>query len=587
MAILLLCILALVVVMISGTPVSLHDACTLLHIESFCQEHGFCFSLDRDVRNNTITFTNDPEDQISCAEAYIVFSDNLLTDSAEPPILISLTRAERIQASAVYMDVVSDAIMWPLVDPPDQILLELAGLVSQVYVKFENEFPYILAEPDFFTDMITLAERLEETVLIPNRNSWEIVYAYRRVFASLSTVRGINKFIELSVEYVSSSSPGALRHALFSHLVVFVHAWCRVSSALRVPPYISLVEILEQATQFEPAYVRNTQQRGWRILISRDISGNRDDFMPMLPVQPLKYDEENFPLVVLDAMHQLGRMGASFSVENVIEETISVMTRIESILTIRPYQNLIPHLVTIRYVLFFFRHHPMITNLNRAEFCLITRQSWISLFRRLTSAIYGPLCALPQLGAVFHICEESFIPLDVRVKYALPVLVGVQKATASIIRVALPGPQETLTQWFRAAVQVILNIPLDTLRNAIVFDSATTHEEFVQTFVRAALNDAFDYSTGSPIPLNDKNQELKALGIVVALLVIEGDISQIIVNTNAESLFFSSESVRAGFCRVLNCVVFESLFDTFQIHSLLDLLKTYTPLRNARLARYI
>ena len=231
------------VVAVSATPVSVHDACTILHVKSYCQEDGFCFSLTRSPSDNTDNVIG----SVSCVEAYISTSCDLIAPTDESPMVMPVSRAEWNQASTLHHHVVTSEgdLVWPLVDPPSQIFLELSVLVSQVHVKLENEFPYILAEPDLFSDLMTAADKLEETILYPLRQSPSIVSAYRSVFAHLSTVRGINGYLRNSVDHLVTLPHGPLREALFAHLVVFVHAWCRVYGALRIPRMATAFEFLE------------------------------------------------------------------------------------------------------------------------------------------------------------------------------------------------------------------------------------------------------------------------------------------------------------------------------------------------------
>ena len=92
-----------------------------------------------------------------------------------------------------------------------------------------------------------------------------------------------------------------------------------------------------------------------------------------------------------------------------------------------------------------------------------------------------------------------------------------------------------------------------------------------------------DEENGRLVCLEDKNEELVAFGITIALLIIDGDPRACLANlsTNGEMTdwFFHSRSVRNGFSRVLNPVAFETLFDPTDMTPVFDLIRQITPLK--------
>ena len=80
-----------------------------------------------------------------------------------------------------------------------------------------------------------------------------------------------------------------------------------------------------------------------------------------------------------------------------------------------------------------------------------------------------------------------------------------------------------------------------------------------------------------------KADALIVFGSVVGLLVVYGDPRGALLEflsrqSELPNFYFNSRTVRRGFCHVVNCDIFDTLFVDSDVREILDLLRTYKPL---------
>ena len=72
-------------------------------------------------------------------------------------------------------------------------------------------------------------------------------------------------------------------------------------------------------------------------------------------------------------------------------------------------------------------------------------------------------------------------------------------------------------------------------------------------------------------------RNLTVFGSAVAITLIHGDPFGVLLHlfglNKTDNFYFNSVSVRAGFCLVVNCIVFDELFDKFELSEMIQLVR--------------
>ena len=567
-------VLVLAVAVLASTA---RDPCTILQPGSVCFEDGLC-------HNSTIV----SRPTISCMEAYVRISQNLLRPATNPPIVSPIPLHAWLEAAALrhQVDMAQTELVWASSEPPAIIFAEFIHLVQQLSAQFEAEYPNVIADTGLLTDLVTAAERFRTTVLVPSSSS-TLRKHYKEVFVHLIPVRSIEAYLKMIIEHISAMGSLPIRKATFANIIVVYHAWYRVYRAINLPFVTTNFEFISSATQFIPAYLAD-ESADWIIQMPVSVLTPSKSW-PLFPVVPAVYDEGSFPLSVFtgfefaDAAEDQDKL--SLVRDAIIEINAVIAGRFS--LSVMPLRLI----ALVRSTMFLLEHYPGIPRLGlMVEFCDQTRHFLADLFMLLSRNMCrdNERRSIPELLQFFRICGKHSLNLQTRVRDVLPTVIG--SFNRSITKLKFPDVQLGDPDWLHVAVQSLIAIPIYQLRNGVRIKYGTfaknsfkSHILFLHEFVNAVVADAFQAtSSGLLQPVSSvKRDTLFALGIATALLVIEGDPKMTLISLLSHrrilNMYFGSHTVKQGFANVINQPAFETLFDDSESIDLLTNIQKLNP----------
>ena len=536
------------VVMLAGKNYALfQDACTSIDSNSICLESGMC--------------SNDLG--LSCDDAYIRSSQNLLKPIDDPPIV----PPPRHSAGDILISILlSRGELF--IEPEDfhpsiwkrSEHVELMSALTTLTIDMYMDFPRIQYKQYVLVDLVQKARAVVASKIVDPR--YRITLLYTSHFGITRT------YFRAIIEYMNSLSRGnPLRGAIFANLVPFIHAWIKVHEILQLPsPFLGAeyYGILTEASRFDPLYEVNPLEKIWVIPIHI-----REGSTPSLLTIPV-LDNGNFPLSVLDF---LDVSETDFSVNSVIAQFIQ---KYESLIDISDCDYISEY---NRATLFFMKHHPEVTPEDKRLFCRETNTYWqMMLFATAKACSHRRPDIMQTVIDLVGICGRTFFPLQFRAAYLLPLFVASTSPTYQFdLRTSPVNPLRTMSL-----------IPINILRSnvRIAFDDGfgdpeLEHAAFLSQFV-ANITRPEHYlplvsRVGSEVYFSNlvefvvTKSSLMGIGVAIGLLFRAGDPNKIF--QNIPNLYLDSVSVRSGFCKVVNCVGIETLFDQSDIPTVLEFVR--------------
>ena len=546
------------------------DACFLVHGDSYCQDNGYCYSLSY-VRANlsAVLFTENPEYPLSCNEAYIASSAGIIEDSTDPPVVVLRTQSEWDEAVSFGARPIRRSFRWPFPSPPHPSMFDIEQLVDELGYKLSNEFPYIIFEAEILASLIHRVDNLTATVLGIYRNNSPQKLAYKIAFSILPSFREVQAYLKLTMQYVAALPIGPMKEALFINTVPFVHAWSRITWSLGIHPFIMSFEFSELATKFKPVYLGNSPQNIWIVQLSPQTDLDYPALViPLIPRHP--YTEDTFPLDVEEYV------GPEFNMDILLQSYVShIVTRV-SIQAIQQENLVNAFSEPIRALLFFVQHHPSVTSRDRDHFCASTTDLWIRLFDSPPSPRDNMSHGIPELTELVQLCGKSILELLQRIDFVVPYLLG-RSGSTEVHTLYVPTRHAA---WVEESSQRLLAIPVENFFNEVTLAyeephwTLDEHMDILYRFVREAAVYNLTVSNDDA-SRNDRESVMKALGICTALILIEGDPRGVLEPPmKISDLYFNSHQARLGFCRVLNCLIFETIFDDHEIVAVFNYMRS-------------
>lgn len=507
------------------------DACNSLNSTSFCMDSGFC--------SNT-------RNQLSCRDAYIRRSENLLIPNSQVPIIFHPIGTDEVVQSVI--DYTRGELEPPSVDEfvsptitAHPYHVSLIHALSRISKTLGENFPFLHYHDNTqLVYLIVVARVIQSQPELFNE-------VYRRSLMNNSWMKSIRTQIRIYIEHISSlSRTDLLRKSIFANLVPFVHAWVRFHNMLALPSPVMPIEYLNfltTAAQFDPLYETSESKKVW--VIGLPAAARTVMTIPFIDLHSA------VPLPVLDY----------FDFE---ESTLNITTAVDRVIEKSRNLSSIPDLLMS---VMFMQYHPSVTDTHRTLYCA----SFSGMPTQSRTGDFGEFQIISGMLDMSRICGDRGHPLPDRIDWILPIVL--RRANLSN-HYRIPNGRE---------FEYLSDIPISALRQRIrvmsidesSFDTDTllhSHVAYLSHFLEAHSHTLPLIASDTVLDAHQKSI-VESLGVVSALLLIEGDPTGILGSRFARFLF-NSISFRTGFCKVINCIAFETLFRPSEISILLDHLRT-------------
>jgi len=245
----------------------------------------------------------------------------------------------------------------------------------------------------------------------------------------------------------------------------------------------------------------------------------------------------------------------------------------------------------VRAALFYMSNFPGITDLDRTYFCSQSKDLWNPLMSSFTAS-ETEIDSNNAISVIdlLRICGKTFLSIEDRVRLILPiVLAGSRDSKLHEICVAdQHGNTKILTTIESFSRVTFLHLRRKVLLKKDKLAPATEmeHARLLGEFVSEMLEKAFRrfvrvHNTVSSFrerAAGFTNLPMTVLGQTIALLVISGDpdhvLQKLLTDGTMPNLYMNSYHVRNGFCVVVDCNVFDTLFTDNELPTVIELLRT-------------
>jgi hypothetical protein len=506
------------------------DMCTALKSTSFCMDSGFCSDTDR---------------RLTCREAYIRISEGLLRPNSEPPILSKLPTA----FSEFTMFARGEKRMQP--DPHAQQELytnpsfpRFSIALVEFHSILTNRFPYIRYESgELHQELLLAASQLQNLTK---------TVRFRSAIMSLSLVNSISAQIRIYIEFISSlSRTDPLRIAIFAHLIPFVHAWMTLHALFVLPPPLLPLECLEfltTASQYDPLYTESGKT--WLSSLPQIGREFRNS-----PIVPFIDQFETIPLPVYDYL-------------GIPTDGMNMTLMVETIIDRLDPRNKHNQWLSIM----FLANHPNVTNDLKGRFCRSFMQRTNNRIPFFSDGVHRELDFKNLEGVLdlYRLCGDTVVSFAYRTGTILPLLFRRSNLTTTV-------PLNRVDN-YTAILRIPIQVFRHTLRLSMVgvdsseMTSRDIHVDFLTSFLRIPSASAIRAAISTHRVFTQKEKFVpEVLGRIIALLLLEGDPTGIL-RYRFPTLMFDSVSGISGFCKVINCVAFRTLFTLEEIPRVLDYL---------------
>ena len=432
--------------------------------------------------------------------------------------------------------------------------IELTECLSALAAKLKYQYPTIIADIELLRRLVEAAKSVRIHIVVPlmdrGRHPRDLGQ-FSATFAQHSSVKAVETYFDVIVEYIKSTDLiDPIRRAIISNLGPYLHAWLSLHQHLQLPyPFHGrgFIDILTHVGQYDPIYPLNAEEKIWTIPVDH---GAPYFYNPPMIVD--EGDDSNIGDFFNPMLAEMQRLVACHTWSSTPE---TILRLIQARLWVMIGQHNMrrhpgPEMFTlVKASLFYMRMHPEISF---DSFCAATRDTWITLFTIISS--WPENGGFPYLLDLFRICGRNFFTVSDRVLIVLPVILGTREVHGQPIFVSEHVPR----------------LPIFQLRRGVEFQFSTpglTHANYLSQFIDAA----------TLVNSTDANS-LHILGNFVALTIVEGDsegvLQSLIERGVTRDFYFNSQSVKRGFCEVLNCLAFDVLFDTTELVEMLQVLRS-------------
>lgn len=545
------------------------DPCKRLHSSSFCLTSGMC----------------SPPLQISCTEAYVQLSADLLVPFASPPLSIqvssdqmSFTRAIAESRQCLVRPVLPDYIS------ENRHYMELLILMGRLSADLTNHFPFVTASPTLLQQLVLSAEHVAREIITPlvadgNNPAMTLIAC---AFYGDQAVLSVSYIARIGARYLASADR-SVRSALMGNWIQIIHACSRVYQLLKLPDLFArpaFLEFFTEAVKFDPLYEDDYAHKQWIISM---VQYQQDLVLPLVPPADL----DDFPLEVIERLAIDNSRPPAERIDRILQRLAASIdnSSVKSTINI------------VRSTLFYMLNFPGIRALDRLYFCTQSQSLWTRLLSTLTQSqtdVYSDNF-IPLID-LFRICGKSYLSIDDRVRLVLPiVLTGSRTRRSQVVSLTDTHGKTTFETMFLSMWRI--RIPL--LRSPIILQVGNSQpindtgngrilSGFLRTLLRENLQRALRvHDTKASTHMRENaltHIPMMVLGRVIALLVLAGDpehlLESLLVNRSIPNLYMNMFHVRNGFCQVLDCNMFDTLFSDEELPVVVHILRQHKHILN-------
>jgi len=545
------------------------DPCQKLNKSSFCLTSGMC----------------SPPLAISCIEAYKQASADLLKPfETVPPRFVHITPGQLSFARTIARNRQCPS---PPVLPPNisenRNYKELISVMGILSTELTEQFPTISAQPSVLRRLVFFAEKVAAEIVAPliEAGDTRTLTLFGCAFYATPSVVSVSYIARMGARYIASADL-SIRSALLGNWIPIFHACSRVNRILGLPDLFArpaYVEFFTEAVKFDPLYEVYHQRKQWAISM---VQHKNELVLPLLP--PTEMDE--FPLVVTETLQIDDSRPSPENMDRIIQQLVESMN-----------MSFHEKLYVVRSALFYMSYFPGITDFDRTYFCAWSEFVWSNLLRTFTiNANELESNNAITLIDLFRVCGKSYLSIEDRVRLVLPIVLAGSRFTERLdwSLVAADG-----TSSFSSKFVLFARIPIPILRTPILLkaDNAQPTNEtqhgiilsaFVQDILQQALPRAIRLHDMKSTTRMHQNRSthipLIVLGRAIGLLVVAGDpqgvLQTLLTDGSMPNLYMNSIFVRKGFCQVVDCNVFETLFSDNEIPAVLEICRNHKNILN-------
>ena len=515
-----------IAILATSVSAAVRDMCTAIKSTSFCMDSGFCSDMDP---------------ALTCRSAYVTASEGLLRVSSQPPIV-----------SKISTDI-SELLVY---SRGDKKMFSSHGFERSVaFANFERsllEFNYALCKD--FPYLMYGSGDVHRQLLAAAAVLGGVTFKLQQTILSRSVVNSISAQIRNYIELIASLSRiDPFRISVFANLVPFIHAWMRLHTFFSLPPPLlapEYFEFLTSVAQYDPLYPTQEEEKIWKIalpIIEFELKRSG-------PVVPFIDQTDPVPFPVLDFLGL--PIDGELDISKIVSEC-DPTNRHNLWLSIMVMAN-----------------HHKVTEDHKSQFC----SKFLTSDRLVFPVAGGRNFGLKNLEAIldlYRLCGDRVVSFEYRTNIILPFILRRSSLTSNI---EFPRVDD---------YSVFSRISAHTLRHKLRLSMSgaepssnprQTHIDYLTSFIKIPSAAALRSAIATPRVFTSAERIVpETLGKVVALLLLEGDPTGIL-RSRYPSLLLDSVSGLNGFCKVLNCVAFTTIFKPSEFPRVLQHLESITTL---------
>ena len=335
-----------------------------------------------------------------------------------------------------------------------------------------------------------------------------------------------------------------LRRAIFANLVSYTHAWITINGIFDLPcPFLGheYVDFLYTVSRYVPTYLDNPQSRPWYLVEPQSEPGNAVFSIPYIP-----HRNDGVELTsILDYWH--------FDETTNISEIDQLVDLFESEIDVPgSTADCSKAISVLRTSLHFMRHHPLVNEAHVGKFC---GHNYPGLHDDILQiADYCDFSYRDKIIEifldVFRLCgRHDFLDSPSMEDSIVNFLI---RRDGGVVEIETPPPsyhrmsflRELPTQHLRSKIRLIWD------RDSTTLSHDDQHFHILTSFMRF-------------ISTSYNESDLEVIGIATGLLLVERHPDFI-----HGVRLLHNRATHAGFCKVVNCVAIQTLFDHSQMHDL-------------------
>ena len=463
-------------------------------------------------------------------DVYITASEALLIETDEPPIIVSKsfhTMLRRTMMISLASDVTA------LEEIPLAIADEKRALLKRYLAEFSHAmmrgFPFIQPDHRVIRNGVAAAANIWKAY----REQIRLVNAEILANAEYSAIRTNFKVILEFIMGLNYTHP--LRRAIFANLVSCTHAWISIHRVLDLPSLFiahEYVDFLQTVSRYVPTYFGT---ESWYLDMPEHVPGDLVYSIPLIP-----HRNDGVDLTSILDHWDFDEIAYSTEIDTLVDSFSSAIDEFGGSSDCSDYVSV------YRTSLHFMRYHPLVNATHVDEFCgenYVEFQHDIEQIARDCDVSYRDQITAIILD-LFRVCgRDDFLHSSSLVQSVVDFLIRRKEGLIKHI----PAPFQ-LQQW----MYTLLGLSTQVLRSKIrlIWDRDSTTLSYDDQHFRILTH----FMQNFPTAYTDRVCEV--IGIVMGLLLVERHPDFI-----HGVRLLPHRATQAGFCKVVNCVAFQTLFD--------------------------